>query len=435
MLKDTFCSSPWFHVRLTYDGSFEKCRWVKSADHMHNIQQMTLMEYFDGREMDRFRADFINGRRPPECETCYYQEQFGKVSGRQKQLLKSAIRTDDFTNSLLSSPHCADFLYSDMTEGGVMRNPTDLQVDLGNLCNSACIMCDPQASSRLTQDYNKLSSRSTLFVKPAPYRSWVDDPAAFQSFLDSLTNLIDLKYLHLLGGETLYNEAFYKICDHLIDHGTSESVIVGTTTNGTIYTSELERIIPKFKEFHLGISIEAVTPLNDYVRYPSNIEIILHNISRFLKLRESHPGLHLTLRITPNLFTVYEIDQLFEYMIANRITAEACNILYKPDCLRMELMPEDIRQEAIAKLEHLVAKYSLAKHNITNVRNPHLVDQVNADTIIDYLEFLKNYSVPNNSDTLHQQLVEFLKSFEGLRNNSILDYAPRYTDFLRRIGY
>jgi hypothetical protein len=101
----------------------------------------------------------------------------------------------------------------------------------------------------------------------------------------------------------------------------------------------------------------------------------------------------------------------------------------------MELMPEDIRQESITKLEHLVAKYSLTKHNITNVRNPHLVDQVNADTIIDYLEFLKNYSVPDNREVLHQQLVEFLKSFESLRNNSILDYAPRYTEFLRRIGY
>lgn len=435
MLKDTFCSSPWFHARLTYDGSFEKCRWVKSAEHNHTIKQMSLLDYFRGREMDSFRSDFINGRQPTECDTCYYQEKFGKVSGRQKQLLKSAIRTDDFTNSLLSSPHCSDFLYSELTQGGIIRDPSDLQVDLGNLCNSACIMCDPQASSRLTQDYNRLSSKSTLFIKPQPYQSWVDDPESMQSFLDTLTNLPKLRYLHLLGGETLYNRAFYQICDHLIDHGTSESVIVGTTTNGTIYTHEIEKIIPKFKEFHLGISIESVTSLNDYVRYPSEISIILHNIDRFLQLREHNPGLHLTLRITPNLFTVYEIDQLFEYMIKNHITAEACNILHKPECLRMELMPQDIRMESIDKLERLVTKYRLTKHNITNVRNPHLMDQVNADTIIDYLEFLKNYSVPDNCDVLHQQLVEFLKSFESLRNNSILDHAPRYTDFLRRIGY
>jgi sulfatase maturation enzyme AslB (radical SAM superfamily) len=432
MLKDTFCSSPWFHVRVTYDGSFEKCRWVKSSNHTSNIQQTSLLQYFTGEEMNQFRSDFVQGKSVPDCATCYYQDQFGKVSGRQKQLLKSAVRTDDFTNSLLSSPHREDFIHSNSHNGATTRAPTDLQIDLGNLCNSACIMCDPVASSRLTQDYNKLSQRSSLFVKPVNYQSWTENDTVLSTLLKQIT---DVKYIHLLGGETLYNQAFYKICNHLINSGNSAQVIMGTTTNGTIYTTELEQIIPQFEEFHLGISIETVSKLNDYVRYPSDIQTVLANIDRFIALRERYTGLHLTLRITPNLFTVYEIDQLFEYMIARRITAESCNILHKPECLRMELLPKDIRSEVIEKLENLINKYSLTKHHVTNVRNPHLVDQVNADTIIDYVEFLKNYQEPDNRALLEQQLVEFLKSFESLRNNSILDYAPRYTDFLRRIGY
>lgn len=435
MLSKSFCSSPWFHVRLTYDGNFEKCRWAKDPEHTANIKKVSLLQYYDGVEMSDFRKQFLNGEKPKACETCYYQEQFGKLSGRQKQLLKSAITVDDFTNSLVSSPHYRDFRFSNANHGSVMRDPTDLQVDLGNLCNSACIMCDPQASSRLTQDYNKLSQRSTLFVKPEAYTSWVDDPECMETFLGNLTLITNLKYLHLLGGETLYNRAFYKICDTLITDKVAHTVIVGTTTNGTIYNAELEKLIPQFKEFHLGISIESITPLNDYIRYPSKIADILANIDNFVQLREQYPGLYLTLRITPNLFSIYEIDQLFEYMIEKRITAEACNILYKPECLRMELMPEDIRQETIAKLEAIVEKYSLKRHNVTNIRNPHLIDQVTADTVHEYLDFLKNYEVPANKDALHKQLVEFLKSFESIRNNSILDYAPRYKDFLRHIGY
>jgi MoaA/NifB/PqqE/SkfB family radical SAM enzyme len=385
--------------------------------------------------MSDFRKQFLNGEQPRECETCYYQEQFGKLSGRQKQLLKSGIKDDDFENSLLSSPHYRHFKYSNANIGMSMRDPTDLQVDLGNLCNSACIMCEPRASSRLTQDYNKLSQRSMLFAKPEKYTSWVDDPESMQEFLRNLSLIKGLKYLHLLGGETLYNQAFYKICDNLIRDRSAADVIVGTTTNGTIYNEELEKLIPEFKEFHLGISIESITPLNDYIRYPSKIEDILANIDKFVKLREQYPGLYLTLRITPNLFSIYEIDQLFEYMIEKRITAEACNILYKPECLRMELMPADIRQETISKLEALVEKYSLKRHNVTNIRNPHLIDQVTADTVHEYLDFVKSYKVPDNQDELHKQLVEFLKSFESIRNNSILDYAPRYKDFLRHIGY
>jgi hypothetical protein len=395
---------------------------------------MSPVEYYNSDEMNSFRKQFLDGDTPKECETCYYQEKFNKLSGRQKQLLKSAITVSDFSNSLISSPHFKDFTFSNSTDGKTQRSIADLQVDLGNLCNSACIMCEPRASSRLTQDYNKLSQQTTFFAKPESYTSWVDDPALMESFLTSLLKT-DLKYLHLLGGETLYNRAFYKICDTLINSGKSKDVIVGTTTNGTIYTQELQNIIPQFKEFHLGISIESVTPLNDYVRYPSDINEILDNLDKFVKLREQCPGLYLTLRITPNLFTIYEIDKLFEYMIEKKITAEACNILYKPECLKMELMPADIRAEVVAKLESLIAKYSLVRHNITNIRNPHLIDQVTADTVHEYLDFIKNYTVPENKAELEQQLVKFLKGFESIRNNSILDYAPRYKDFLRRIGY
>ena len=433
MLKKTFCSSPWFHYRLTYNGNYEKCRWVKSADSTANIATTSPLVYFTGDEMSAFRKQFLNGESPEECNTCYYQEEFNKLSGRQKQLLKSAIRTDDFYNSIKSSPHFNDFTTSYFADGCTDRIPTDLQIDLGNICNSACIMCEPRASSRLAQDYKKLYKLSPLFEKPESFTPWTENKELLDRFINDLP--AGLKYIHLLGGETLYNRAFYDICNALINLGLTDDVIVGTTTNGTIYTEELERIIPRFKEFHLGISIESVSKLNDYIRYPSHISDILSNINKFIKLREQYPGLHITLRITPNVFTIYEIDQLFEYMIENRITAEACNILHKPECLRMELMPDDIRKEVIDKLEKIVLKYNMVKHNVANVRNHYLIDQVTADTVLDYLEFIKNYNVPENVNELRVQLVEFLKSFESIRSNSILEYAPRYKEFLSTIGY
>ncbi len=435
MLEKSFCSSPWFHLRLSYDGNFEKCRWLKDVKHTDNIERVSILTYYNSDQMRDFRMSFLNGESPQECNTCYYQEQFGKLSGRQKQLLKSAIRTDDFLNSFKSSPHYDQFTYSKTLSGFAARHPTDLQIDLGNLCNSACIMCEPRASSKLVQDYTKLHRVSKLFEAPQAYQSWSANPELLDSFLQDLGRIKDLKYIHLLGGETLYNDAFYKICEHLVATGQSKTVIVGTTTNGTIYTDRLEKLIPQFEQFHLGISIESVTALNDYIRYPSNIDTILTNIDRFVALREQFPGLYLTLRITPNVFSVSELDQLFEYMIEKRITAEACNILHKPECLRMEVMPESIRQETIAKLERLVNKHHLVKHNVANIRNPVYIDQVTADTVIEYLEFLKGYTVPDNVNELRTQLVEFLKSFESIRNNSILDYAPEYKDFLRHAGY
>lgn len=435
MLKDTFCSSPWFHLRLTYDGSYKKCRWQRGFDPVNNINEMGILDYINSGEMSNFRLELLDGITPSGCEPCNYQDKFDKLSGRQKQLLKSGIRIDDFENSLLSSPHLQDFTYSNNNHGITKRVPTDLHVDIGNLCNSGCIMCEPYASTKLVQDYIKLYKKSDLFYEPVKYTPWVNNKPVFEKFLSDINSIDGLRYIQLLGGETLYNQAFYDICNSLIASGKSQTCIMGTTTNGTIYKEELEHIIPKFKEFHLGLSIEAVTPLNDYVRYPGKITDILSNIDKFLALRENYPSLYLTLRITPNVFTVYELDKLFAYAIEKNITLEACNIMFKPASLRMEIMPDDIRQEVIEKLENLVDRYKLSRHNVINIRHIDKIRQVASDSVHEYLDFVKSYQVPDDIDQQRKNLVEFLKSFESLRNNTILEYAPRYKDFLTSIGY
>jgi MoaA/NifB/PqqE/SkfB family radical SAM enzyme len=433
MLKDTFCSSPWFHTRLTYNGDFQECRWIKqSSDAAINVRDTSIIEFYNSERMQQLRTDFLNGKSPVGCSNCYYQDQFGKLSGRRRQLIKSGI-SDQFDLQMRSSPHYEHFLHSANNNGHSNYYPTDLQIDLGNFCNSACIMCDPVASSRLAQDYRKLSKiDSVTFGEPKPYYSWPRD--ALVKVADELTKIPNLRYIHFLGGETLFDSAFYVICKHLIDSGRSQDIIIGTTTNGTIYDEQVEQLIHKFKEFHLGISIESVSNLNDYVRYPGKINQILSNIDKFLALREQS-GLYVSLRITPNIFTAYELDQLFEYMINHRVIAESCDILSDPSCLRIELMPDDIRQEIINKIGSVIERYRLVKSGHVNIRKTNLIDQVVADTIIDYYNFMKTYTVPDNADADRQQLVRFLKGFEQLRNNSILDYAPRYTDFLRHYGY
>lgn len=431
MLKNTFCSSPWFHIRLTYDGSYDVCRWSKNGATDFNIRTTSLMEFYNSDAMRQLRLDMLAGNKPAVCDPCYYQDSFGKLSGRVRQLNKSAITLTEFPLSIRSSPHLPVFEYSNDHAGASNHFPTDLQIDLGNTCNSACIMCDPTASSRLVADYKKLSKLdSKLFAEPKLYQSWTEDSATVNRFVAELQSFPYLCYIHFLGGETLYNQAFYDICEHL--DGTD--LIVGTTTNGTIYDQRIEQLIPRFKEFHLGISIESVTALNDYVRWPGPTDQILENILKFVKLREQHPGLKLELRITPNLFTISELDQVFEFMIKHDIIAESCNILHQPRCLRMELMPEDIRQETIAKLQAVVDRLDWYEPQV-NTRRSDLSQQVIAQLANEYLDFVKTYQLPADVAESQKELVSFLKSFETIRNNTILDYAPRYTDFLRHIGY
>lgn len=442
-LKDSFCSSPWFHIRINPAGYYQLCRWIsewrpEDGVSEYHVRDYSIKQFMNSMPMREFRMNHLLGMKPKQCAGCYYEDDQGKLSGRNKQLLKSAIKVSEFTKSLCTSPHWQHFEYSLKNQGKTDRLPTDIQIDLGNTCNSACIMCNPTYSSRLASDYKKLTAlEPTIFPQYQEVKNWADDPVLLDKFIDDLLEIPGIKYLHFLGGETLYLESFYTICDRLIERGLSQDIIIGTTTNGTIYTDRLLDLINKFKEFHLGFSIETLDSLNDYVRYPSRIDDIKTNLTRFLDLRnQSQNKLQLTLRITPNIFTISRIHHLFDYMIRNKLIAESCNILSDPSCLRIELLPEDIKQQ-IQKNIDMVIKY----HNISisqlviNRRRTDLALDVIENLIYEYKTLLENITAPPDVEQQRSDLVKFVKSFESIRKNTILDSLPEYEEFLRRYGY
>lgn len=387
--------------------------------------------------MDGIRARMVDGESQRMCSACIYEDSNNKVSGRQRQLLKSAINIQNFDKTFCASPNWSKFEYSYNHAGRTDAMPIDLQIDLGNTCNSACIMCTPDYSSRLAVDYTTLNLIDPdLFKKYNVGKNWADDNELVDKFVDEIAANPNIKYIHFLGGETLYLKSFYRICDKLIELGYSKNISIGTTTNCTVYSPALERIIKEFKHVHLGLSVESFHLVNDYIRYPSDVDQVWDNIEQFLSLREQ-TGLHLSLRITPNILSIYHIDSVFEFMLDNKITAESCNILHEPSCLRIELLPDDLRQEIITKIDKLIDQYELVESNevIVNRRRDDLVNPVIRSVIFEYRDFLASYQLPNDVEEQRYKLVKFLKSFEILRDNPILNYLPEYEEFLRSYDY
>ena len=438
-MKDSFCSSPWFHIGIDSAGNFFPCRWSKTINHKltYNIADIDFVEFINSITMREIRSNLLNGNVPMMCNACQYEDKHHKVSGRQKQLLKSGIRVDTFDKSFCASPHYELFEYSFKNDGATDYLPVDFQIDLGNTCNSSCIMCSPMYSSKLVKDYQKLNLiEPDLFQNYPPFKNWADDPILVDKFINNLSKMPNIKYLHFLGGETLYLKSFYNICNKLIKLGLAKDICIGTTTNCTVYTAELENIIKQFKHVHLGLSIESLHPINNYVRWPSEINNVISNIKKFLILRQQ-TTLHLTLRITPTIFTIYHLDSIFEFMIEHSITAESCNILWEPSYLRFELLPIELINQILDKFNKLILKYKLVpnKQIIINRRHDNLVLPVINDLIFEYKYLLETYQIPDNIESECYNLIKFIKAFESLRNNCILDYLPEYEEFLRSYGY
>ena len=427
----TFCSSPWFHMRINNSGSYEYCRWktkshVTRINHNNSIQNQQPLDYFQNT-MSEVRQELLDGNQVAGCNECLIMEKHHKVSGRQRQLLKAGVQEIYFEKTLASSPLRTAFEYSEKTSGHTQRTVSDWQIDLGNYCNSACVFCSPESSSRLAAEFKKIGLITAL-----PKASWCDDPILLNKFIDDLVQSTNLQYLHFIGGETLITPGFEKILQALIDAKLASNITIGFTTNLTVWSDSIANLLLKFRQVNLGMSIESLTTINDYVRWPGKLDNTKQLLDKWVTLGHTQQWL-LQLRITPTCLSIHSIDSVYEYAWKNRIAVESCNFLEEPQFLRIGVLPTEYRITAYNNLNNWIQLHpQVDTTQIINTRDPNVVQAQILQDANSYLDYLKH--VPDESN-LAGNLITYLKKLENNRHNSILTYLPQYESFFRSAGY
>jgi len=418
-------------MRINNSGTYEPCRWMAKKDvsrvnfdqSIHNVSPLTFFQ----NHMSPLRNQLLQGQLPSICQDCITMEQHGKISGRQRQLLKSGILEDYFEKSLATSPMRPAFDYSNNNQGHTNRTVTDWQIDLGNYCNGACVFCDPESSSTLATEFKKLG-----FIEQTPPPAWCDDPQLLDKFITDLCSSPNLQYLHFIGGETVITPGFKKILVALIESGKSQHISIGFTTNLTVWSDSVVDLLKQFQQVNLGMSIETLTPVNDYVRYPSQYQRTKQLLDRWVALGQQQNWL-IQLRVTPTCLTIHELHTVHEYAWQNNIAVESCNFLDRPEFLRIGVLPTEQRQQSIDNLKLWINNQPISNHSqIVNTRDPNVARIQCVQDATSYLHYLQ--STPDESHRL-PDLIKYLKRLESNRGNSILDYVPQYENLFRSHGY
>ncbi len=421
--KKTFCASPWFHMRINNTGAYEYCRWAGKENRTSGpaLQNMQPVDYFQ-KHMSDIRTSMLSGEPVDRCGECQQMEKHGKVSGRQKQLIKVGIRSDNFEKTLLSSPWFDQFQH---TTTDLL--PQDWQIDLGNFCNSGCVFCGPESSSKLAAEFKKLN-----IIQQLPRPNWTDDPVQLQKFVNTVKQSPTIKYLHFIGGETLITPAFKTILQELVACGISQTCSIGFTTNLHCWNQEVVDLLTQFNEVNLGVSVECLDSVNDYVRWPSNIDSIKTTLDQWMEIARQHSWL-VQIRTTPTWLTVGRLLSVYDYAWQQGITVESCNFLQEPAHLRISVLPMQYRQLISDEmLQWLQTHQSEPGTTIYNTRNPHSVKLQILQDLASYVDYLKNSEC--ETERLSSS-VQYLKLLESHRKNSVLDYLPEYEQLLRSAGY
>ena len=389
MIDKVFCTVPWFEVHINADGTYHSCgaqpnRITGTADaKIYNVHSMSIDEWVAGQHQELARHNKLNGISEPLCGMCYHEESIGSVSKRIRENLRSNIEPLRFYETFDKE------YFQNLTP-----SINSYHISLGNECNLACRFCGPTASSKIAVAEIKAGTYS------GPARmNWTEDLNAWNHVVSTICNSENLKFVHIIGGETLLNSKFENLVDHLLEANKTD-IYLGFTTNGTIFNKKLMEKLNAFRHVDIGISIECTGLLNEFIRQGSNTQEVLDNIDLYLKYRKQG-HVYVTARPVPSALSVHKLDDLYRWCISRKLDVMT-NILTRPDYLQISQLPLDVKERLIE--QYLTWEYSDPAPHDSNPRDPTWFKQHIDNEIKSIIMALSTSNDPKLTKELYQKL-------------------------------
>lgn len=180
-----------------------------------------------------------------------------------------------------------------------------VDLNLGNLCNLACAICDPHSSTSWLPLYNKMNDRPWQDSNPYKVhdRPVIDDPEWFKN----------IKVLQLQGGEVFLQPAYVDFFQNLERHRDLSEITVRVFTNGTVIPSpDLIDMFRRCQQVDIWFSIDDIGQRFEYQRRGARWTAVLENLNWFRNNR--HAQWNLGFHPTYSLLNIYYLPELMRFL-------------------------------------------------------------------------------------------------------------------------
>ena len=253
----------------------------------------------------------LKGERVIGCQKCYDEEENGQ---------KSHGRLYTERHYRLSS--------------GVLKG---VNIAFSRECNLACRMCHPAFSTKWDSVWSKLHpNEKKINIETLPFE--------YKNIISHEETLKNVESWDIVGGEPFIDDSLYKFLDKLRHYDLSNKTI-DISTNCTFFPKQKYiDILLQFKEFSLGLSVDGVNSLGEYIRVYSKWSKVEQVADKWKKLQAKNPSLHLYSLTTASAYNVHDLYSIFKWSLKRDII---CNfhVLYMPEYLQISVLPEKLRQK------------------------------------------------------------------------------------------
>lgn len=271
----SFCIFPFIELLAHSEHSTVCCRSERPVAKIGEIKDWRIQP-----DYQEIRGKMLAGQRLwDHCSACYRLEDRGILSARQQETVEWANRLD----------------LRSMDDLDKITHPAYIEIRASNKCNLQCRMCTPELSHLIDREYRQIGLR-----KHAPIRTF--------DYGFDIVDFTNLKKLYVAGGEPLIMPKFYQFLDRCIEQGQTDFELL-INTNGTKLSQRFREQIKNFSNLQFVFSIDALGNLNHYIRWPSDWNTIVDNLSY---LRDH--GHKCAVNTTVSIYNVARLHELFDYL-------------------------------------------------------------------------------------------------------------------------
>lgn len=318
-LPTNFCVAPFIQLQTSRNN----CGPCPYNPDLWEIKG-NINEKWRSKELINLRNSFLEGKKDPQCNRCWKEEEAGKRSLRLRLLnVKGSTNVEKVFEKYIASKKYENF-------------PRVLTLIPGNECNLACATCSGVFSSK----WNSLNSNNDYSPYQRTVKNW---NLSEEQYHDIVDNSHHLQKIELFGGEPFLNKKNkLNLIQKIVEKGTAKNIVLYFNTNGTMYDQNyLDYLTDNFKFVEIRQSIDGLHEEFEYLRYGAKFDAVIENAEKFASLSNSNFEVICTVSIF-NVITLPEFDQF--------MSQKKWSVYYNMVSTRDYLYPHNLPDETKDKI-------------------------------------------------------------------------------------
>ena len=321
----TFCPAPWTSLNIDQAGEVSPC--FHCVDMIGNVKENTIQEVITGSVVTGMKQAMTRGEWAPGCSWCKRLEETTGVSGRTVRSTSAETMT-----AINTDP---DFFKLE-----------HLVVNWSNLCNLACVYCNPETSTAWQS------------IKKIPINHVKNEHADLIEL--ARTQGHNIQGLCLCGGVPLLKGGVEQFLDYI--DSSKVSVMITTNLSVDLERNAIYQRLRTWPNVSWMISFDnANRDKFEYVRHGASWTQFVDNIQVMKNDQQkvqAHPAY--------SIYCALDLMEYYDFCAEQQLDIFWCE-LTNPWELDIRRQPTRLRQLAIEEIDCVVTKYKNQKSLATDV--------------------------------------------------------------------